>query len=549
MFSRHLFICGYIITAIAVSIFYSSHLSAEEISAEPVTATAGSFEKKAPVIVNGKELFKVIGVSSYPAEVRARNIAAKIKEAAADKNLDPEKMKVVPTGEVVEIRIDGQRLLGLVQADAVNEGIPLTILTDLVQERIKKAIAEYRYNRTPRVLFIKSGYTLAATLAAALLVWAILRLIAWLDALTRNRFKTRIEKLESKSQYFIRGEMILNVLTGTFRTIKIIAIAIVIYSYLHFVLGLYPWTRMYAERLFSIIIDPLRTILLGIFNSLPNLVFLVILYIVIRSILKLARLFFAGIEKGRITLVNFHKEWALPTYKILRLLIIFFGLVMAYPYIPGSSTDAFKGVSIFLGAILSLGSSSVLSHIIAGYSLIYRRVFRIGDRVKINECIGDIEEMSTLVTRMRSLKNEEIVIPNSIVLNSNVVNYTKLARDKGLILHTTVGIGYEVPWRQVEAMLLQAAEKTPGLREAPRPFVLQQSLGDFAVNYEINAYCNDASQMMQIYTALHKNILDAFNEYGVQIMTPSYVYDTEQPKIVPKDKWYDPPAGTDGGGR
>ena len=176
--------------------------------------------------------------------------------------------------------------------------------------------------------------------------------------------------------------------------------------------------------------------------------------------MKLTRLFFTGITRGSIRLVNFEREWGLPTFKIVRLLIISFALVVAYPYIPGSSSDAFKGVSIFLGVIFSLGSSSVLANIIAGYTITYRSAFKIGDRIRINDVVGDVVERSVLETRLRSLKNEEIVIPNSTVLNSNVTNYSTVARSRGLILHTTVGIGYEVPWRQVEAMLLLAAERT-----------------------------------------------------------------------------------------
>jgi small-conductance mechanosensitive channel len=160
----------------------------------------------------------------------------------------------------------------------------------------------------------------------------------------------------------------------------------------------------------------------------------------------------------------------------------------------------------------------------------------------INDLIGDVVDRSVLETRLRSLKNEEIVIPNSTVLNSNVTNYSIEARSKGLILHTTVGIGYEVPWRQVEAMLPQAAGLTTGIRSEPKPFVLEQSLGDFAVNYEVNVYCDDAGQMMKIYSGLHRNILDVFNEHNVQIMTPNYVQDTEQPKVVPQDQWYAEPA-------
>jgi small-conductance mechanosensitive channel len=194
------------------------------------------------------------------------------------------------------------------------------------------------------------------------------------------------------------------------------------------------------------------------------------------------------------------------------------------------------------GLIISLGSQSIIGNIIAGYSLLYRRPFKIGDRIKIGDTVGNVTELRVLTTRLRSLKNEEIVIPNTTVLNGEVINYSTRAREQGLILHTTVGIGYETPWRQVEAMLKEAAGRTSGLLAKPKPFVLQQALGDFAVTYEINAYCNDANNMAQIYSALHRNILDVFNEYGVAIMTPSYIADPPEPKLVPKEDWFAPPA-------
>jgi len=188
----------------------------------------------------------------------------------------------------------------------------------------------------------------------------------------------------------------------------------------------------------------------------------------------------------------------------------------------------------------------VISNVIAGYTMTYRRAFRIGDRVKIGDTVGDVAEMRILVTHVRTPKNEEVVIPNSTILNGEVTNYSTMARDEGLILHTTVGIGYDVPWRQVEAMLLAAAENTEGLLKEPKPFIRQKSLGDYAVNYELNAYCDNASYMVELYTKMHRNIQDVFNENGVQIMSPAYKEDPAEPKVVPKDRWYTSPANEPG---
>jgi small-conductance mechanosensitive channel len=238
-----------------------------------------------------------------------------------------------------------------------------------------------------------------------------------------------------------------------------------------------------------------------------------------------------------VRLSRFEPEWSQPTYKILRIAVVAFGLVVAYPYIPGSQSQAFKGVSLFIGLVFSLGSSTAIANVIAGYMMTYRRAFKPGDRVKIGDTVGDVIETRLQVTHIRSFKNEEIVIPNAQILSGEVLNYSTLARTQGLILHTEVGIGYEVSWRKVEGMLLEAAGRTSGLATDGRPFVLLKRLGDFAITYELNAYCREATAMNALYTALHRNILDVFNENGVQIMTPAYEGDPPEPKIVPPAEW------------
>jgi small-conductance mechanosensitive channel len=496
----------------------------------------------APVIVDGKELFRVGGITAYPAAERAKNIAQRIKDLAADHNVSPKDIVVSREKDLTLIKTDTTLIMGLVESDAVREGLSVEVLTELAKEKIVNAIIEYRNDRTPKTLWTKSGYALIATLLTGLLLWGIIRLFGWGGLLAQKRMKTRIKSLESKSHSIIQADQILDIVGGLLSTLKVLTILAVIYFYLNLVLGLYPWTRSFAKYLFSLTIDPLRVIGLGLVNALPNIFFLIIFFFLIRYVLKMTRLFFTGIERGRIRLANFDREWSRPTYKIVRLLIISFAVVVAYPYIPGSSSDAFKSVSIFLGVIFSLGSSSIIANIIAGYTITYRRPFKIGDRIQIENLTGDVIDRTTLATRLLSLKNEEIVIPNSVVLKSHVINYTTEVNSKGLILHTSVSIGYEVPWRQVEAMLLLAAERTKGINSKPKPFILQKSLGAFAVSYELNVYCKDASSMMELYSELHRNILDVFNEYNVQIMTPNYERDTTEPKVVPKERWYEPPA-------
>jgi small-conductance mechanosensitive channel len=326
------------------------------------------------------------------------------------------------------------------------------------------------------------------------------------------------------------------------RVVRAATAAVLVYLWLQFVLGSFPLTRPLAARLLALVLDPLSRLGGGVVAMLPDLAFLLVLYLVTRWVVGLTRLFFEAVARGHATLANFEADWALPTYRIVRIAIVAFALVVAYPYIPGSRSAAFQSISIFLGVMFSIGSSSFIANIIAGYSMTYRRAFRVGDRIQVGEVFGDVSEIRLQVTHVRSVKNEEIVVPNSSLLNSNVVNYSALARTRGLILHTTVGIGYETPWRQVEAMLLLAAERTQGFLREPKPFVLQKSLGDFCVVYEINAYCDAPAEMARLYAGLHQNILDVFNEYCVQIMTPAYEGDPERPKVVPKEQWWSAPA-------
>lgn len=369
----------------------------------------------------------------------------------------------------------------------------------------------------------------------------------YLYSLLDRHLRVKIDGLESQSYQIVRSQQIWNTLHAVIRLLWLTLTVLGVLWYLEFVLERLPWTRALGHQLLSVLINPLRVMGGGLLAAIPDLVFLAMVVLVTRFALKALRMFFAGVAGGAIKLGSFDADWAWPTYRLVKILVFMLALVVAFPYIPGSSSDAFKGVSVFIGVVFSLGSSSVIANIIAGYSMIYRRTFKLGDRIQIGEHVGDVVKSGLLVTHLNTSKNEEIVVPNSLILNGSVVNYSTLAHKGRLILHTTVGIGYETPWRQVEAMLLQAAQQTEGVQKEPAPFVLQKSLGDFCIVYEINAYCDNAQKMNQIYTALHRNILDVFNENATQIMTPAYVADPADAKYVPRERWFVSPAKpTDG---
>jgi len=512
------------------------------VSTPDASEVDGLEYERSEVTLDGRVLFQVRGWPAYPADERAKAIRRRIEEIAADSSLALDSLRTVEMEDRTRIVAGDHLVAAFIDADGAVDGVSRQLLAERAAIKVKDAIAAYRNDRNPRVLLINTLYALGATAALALVLLTVRRAFRKLDALAQRRLRSRIEAFEAQSHQIVEARQVRQALQGLLKSTYLLALLLLGYIYLHFVFGLYPWTKPLAARLLAIFLDPLQAMGLGLLESLPGIVFVIVVAIVTRYILRLTRLYFESIDRGTVTLARFDREWALPTYKIARLVFIALALVVAYPYIPGSSSEAFKGVSIFLGLVVSLGSSSVIANLMAGYTMIYRRAFKIGDRITVDNLTGDVIERRLMVTHLHTIKNEEIVVPNSTIINSNIINYSTLARSRGLILHTTVGIGYETPWRQVEAMLKLAAERTSGVVREPRPFVLQKSLGDFAVTYELNAYCDNPHAMAQLYTAMHQNILDVFNEHGVQIMTPAYEGDPEKPKVVPKDQWYQAPA-------
>ena len=267
---------------------------------------------------------------------------------------------------------------------------------------------------------------------------------------------------------------------------------------------------------------PIYAVAGAIIGFIPNLFFIVVIVIITRYILRFTKMFFNEIKTGHIAFPGFHAEWAEPTSKLLRTLIIIFAVVVASPYLPGFGSPAFQGISIFLGVLLSLGSTAAIANIVAGAVLTYMRPFKAGDRVRIADTMGDVIEKTLLITRIKTIKNVEITIPNAMVLGSHMINFSALAEEQGLIIHTSVTIGYDAPWRQVHDLLISAARSTQHLLEEPSPFVLQTSLDDYYVSYELNAYTAHAKELLQIQSELHQNIQDKFNEAGVEIMSPAF---------------------------
>ena len=300
--------------------------------------------------------------------------------------------------------------------------------------------------------------------------------------------------------------------------------------------AIFPQTKGLAYQIFSYIWNPIKNILVGIVDYIPNLFAILIICFAVKYLVRLVHYLSREVEAGRLKFGGFYPDWAMPTYHIIRFLLYAFMIAMIYPYLPGAKNGVFQGISVFVGLIISLGSSTVISNVIAGLVITYMRPFKLGDRIQLNDTTGNVIEKTPLVTRIKTPKNEVVTIPNSFIMSSHTVNYSASAREYGLIIHSEVTIGYDVPWRQVHQLLIEAALNTPGVIDDPRPFVLETSLSDWYPVYQINAYIREADKLAQIYSDLHQNIQDRFNEAGIEIMSPHYMAMRDgNESTIPKD--------------
>jgi len=338
--------------------------------------------------------------------------------------------------------------------------------------------------------------------------------------------------IESKKRLFkpmeLGGLTLLSVekemelITFTVRILMFAFVIFVIYSYITFIFSLFEFTKTWAQTLIVYVTTPVKVMVKALVGFIPNIFYIVVIVYAFRYLLKMVHYIFAEIDSGNLTFGGFYSDWAMPTYGVVRVMIILFAAIVIFPYLPGSNSPFFQGISIFMGLLLSMGSSSAIANIVAGIVLIYMRPFKIGDRVKIADTVGDVIEKTFLVTRIRTIKNADITIPNSSVLGGHIINYSSSATETGLILNTTITIGYDVPWRQVHELMLSAANGTEDILFYPSPFILQTSLDDFYVSYELNAYTDKPWKMARTYSDLHAAIQDKFNEAGVEIMSPHY---------------------------
>lgn len=476
-----------------------------------------------PVMLDGKVIFSVrTSIYAYGPEGRARVISDRLQRLLLDSTFNPDSMTIVETGLVIDIVAGKHYVTSTTEDDAAAEGKDKKLIAEerlqALQTAMKTALQERSKEHRLRAILHSSLLIFAFLLFAMVLIKTFLRFFAFMDRHIEHHAEHHHVRLINA----LIGGRLRFVIKVIFRIVGAVILIVAFDMTLYSILGYFPETREARTQMHSFTLSPLSGIGEAILSYLPKLSSLVIIIFIAFLITRIARHFFALAEEGKISLKGFHADWAMPTHRIFRFLVIALALVAAFPYLPGAHSPAFQGVSVFLGLLFSLGSSSVVANIMSGIVLTYTRAFKVGDRVKIGETTGDIIEKTLLVTRIRTIKNVDVAIPNSAVLGGHVINYSAVANDSGLILHTSVTIGYDAPWRTVHALLISAAASTENVLREPKPFVLQTALNDFYVTYELNAYTDRPNEMVVTYSNLHQNIQDSFNKAGVEIMSPHY---------------------------
>ncbi len=474
---------------------------------------------------------------------RATNAAARL--AALPENASEWKVEAneTTTGRYAGflITVNGQLAFGLMQEDLDPEsGQTLKSAADQAAEQLRTVLEVRARQRSWPLLFRAIGLSLVATLVSLFGMWLIVR--------TGRRSLARLAKTAAESvRPLALGGIDLRPLVMTFErgAIKLTTWAVglaLAYLWLTFVLIQFPYTQPWGEHLGAFLISLFKSLGAGVVESIPGIFTVLVIFLLARVVVRLVNGFFREVEKGDLPIPGLHQETARATRRMLVVLIWVFAVIVAYPYIPGSQADAFKGVSVFLGLMLSLGSAGLVNQMMSGLVVVYSRALKAGEYVKVGGDEGLVSEVGMLSTKIVTRKREEITIPNAVLVGTTTVNYSRLAGEEGAIVGTSVTIGYDAPWRQVHAMLLLAAERTTGVRKEPRPRVLQMALADFYVEYVLLVSLDRPEDRFAVLSELHAQVQDAFNEFGVQIMSPHFKSQPADPVFVPKPQWFSAPA-------
>jgi small-conductance mechanosensitive channel len=458
----------------------------------------------------------------FTPESRARAISSRIEVLAKEVSFKPDSLIWVQNESNIEITYGETVIMTIKENDAIWNNKSLEELANLYANSIRQSITRYRSETSFSKLAKEIGIATGIILLIVVLISLITRFFNWLKNIIKSREGKSFKGIIFKGNTLVDSKYQVAVLVKLMGIVQWVVILLIVYLSLPLLFSLFPWTEGISRKLIGYVLSPAKSIALSIWNYLPNIFTITIICIIFQYVLKLYIYLKSGIESGKLKINGFYPEWANPTFQIIRVLHYAFLFIIIFPYLPGSNSPVFKGVSVFLGFLFTFGSAGSLSNIMAGIVITYMRQFTIGDRVEIGEVTGDVIEKTLLVTRIQTVKNEIISIPNSTIMTNHTINYSVKAATRGLILHTTVTIGYDTPWRLMHETLLKAAKQTEFILSEPAPFVLQTSLNDFYVTYELNAYTREANKQRRVYSLLHQNIQDCCKEAGIEIMSPQY---------------------------
>jgi len=473
-----------------------------------------------PVEVDGRPILLVYArIGGFTPQERAKAIEQRIISVGKNRDIEVETIHAEDRGTWTEILAGKDRIMGITQADAMAAERARADLAAEYSEIIRQVVIQYREDHTVRHLIWGTVY---AVLATATLSVVILGLF-WLRKRLRKRLDARLVQGGPVQIKGVRiGHYLGPPLLVIIRAAFWIMLLALVQAYGTVVLRFFPSTKYTSYQVTNWLFSELAGLGNNLIAYMPNLILLAFVCLITWYLMKVNQYFFGELRDGKISIRGFYPDWAEPTAKLIRTLILVASVIVAFPYLPGSQSPAFKGISVFIGVLLSLGSTSAVAHGVAGTILTYMRAFQVGDFVRIGNDVGDVIEKTLLVTRICTQKNEVVTIPNGTVLGGVVVNYSAEARKRGVIFHTVATIGYSAPWRQVHELLISAALATQDVLHDPPPFVLQTALNDFYVSYELNAYTAKPRNMLNVYSELHQNIQDKFNEAGVEINSPHY---------------------------
>jgi small-conductance mechanosensitive channel len=481
-------------------------------------------EVGAPVIVNDEVLFRIqTRLGSITPSERAALISEHISRLANNPFTGEIVITVIDSEGMTDVVAGEDIIVTVTDADAAAEGRERQELAQEWATAVQSAIIAGQSSQSVQALATSLAISFFILLVLVVLIWLIDRLADWLvDKLDPSTGPARLPRTLARSEFYQTGQFS-RLVRALLRAFKVILAILLITVAIPLVLRSFSQTRELGERLIQMILAPLAILWDSLIESLPNIIFLLVLAALTWLAIKLARLFFREVERGVIRLPSFEPEWAGFTAKMATFLLVIIAIIIGFTSLPLSRTPVFQGISAFLALLITLSSTSAIANIIAGIILTYTGAFKLGDIIRIQESQGEVVGKYLLTTRIRTFKNENVSIPNALVLSTSVTNFSRMAKSQGLALHTTVTIGYDVPWQQVHELLIAAALDCEHMLKEPPPFVLQTSLNDYNVSYELNAYTTKPEILPRLYSDLHRAIQTRFNAAGIEIMSPNYL--------------------------